>query len=373
MLLRFLTLYLVMNVSSFSFGFSQGSSLTRPSYPKMLSEWGVFVKKEEGIYLHEKAFPYDLANPLFTDYALKFRTISLPEGSSIQYQEDGTLKYPDGTVITKTFSYRKSSLAPSRETPEGLFKGLLNFMNELHLVETRVLFKKEGKWFALPYVWEKNGLDARLKVIGASFDFHIEEEPFFNENFTYFVPNKNQCISCHVKLHGEEEVFVPIGARSAKNLNRTSPFDETGLNQLEKMKALGLIEDLPPVESLRKLPSWEDESVPIQNRAKAYLDANCAHCHNPDGPGNTSGLFLSYENEDLTSYGFCKKPVASGNGSSGARYDISPGDPHDSILYLRMNSTDPSVMMPELGRSLVHKQAVALIFDWISGLERSCP
>jgi len=35
----------------------------------------------------------------------------------------------------------------------------------------------------------------------------------------------------------------------------------------------------------------------------------------------------------------------------------------------RMNSTEPAVMMPELGRKMIHKEGVALIRSWIASLE----
>ena len=81
---------------------------------------------------------------------------------------------------------------------------------------------------------------------------------------------------------------------------------------------------------------------------------------------------MNLNNQDKMSSGVCKKPVASGNGSLGGSHDISPGNPEDSILYLRMNSLDPSVMMPELGRSLIHKEAVELIGKWIFDMNFSC-
>ena len=46
-----------------------------------------------------------------------------------------------------------------------------------------------------------------------------------------------------------------------------------------------------------------------------------------------------------------------------------PGKPDRSILTFRMGSTDPGVMMPELGRSIVHDEGLALIRQWIAGLD----
>jgi hypothetical protein len=50
-------------------------------------------------------------------------------------------------------------------------------------------------------------------------------------------------------------------------------------------------------------------------------------------------------------------------------YVIDPGKPEDSILLYRMASTDPGIMMPELSRSLNHKEALPLIYDWIKEIE----
>ena len=166
--------------------------------------------------------------------------------------------------------------------------------------------------------------------------------------------------------------FSPVGVRKARNLNKVSPFDKEARNQLDLLKTFGFIDNLPPLDEIQKVPSWEKKNLDLETKARAYLDINCAHCHSAHGAGNTSGLFLNFENTDKKSLGFCKKPVASGNGSGGATYDINPGIPQDSILYLRMKSKDPSVMMPEIGRSLTHSKGLKLIYEWISGMTISC-
>ena len=341
-------------------------------YPKNLSEWRIFLKRDGKLDLNKRVFPYDLVNPLFTDYALKFRTLWIPEGKKITYESNGDLSFPIGTVLTKTFSYAKDSLFDQKTVSEKVFSESLDFMNKRHQLETRLLVKTKDRWYSLPYVWNEDQKDAKLKVIGKSFDLKVEVSESDLYEFTYRVPNMNQCISCHMEVRGDEKIFRPIGPKKARNLNRPSPFDSDGKNQLEKMKFLGLIENFPDLRKVEKVISWESVSASFPERARAYLDANCAYCHSPKGSGNTSGLYLNLNNHDRVSSGVCKKPVASGNGSSGGNYDLSPGSPEDSILYLRMNSLDPSVMMPELGRSLIHKEAVELIGQWILGMDFSC-
>jgi hypothetical protein len=63
--------------------------------------------------------------------------------------------------------------------------------------------------------------------------------------------------------------------------------------------------------------------------------------------------------------GVGKPPVAAGRGSGGLNYDIVPGKPEQSILYYRIKSDDPGVMMPELGKKLVHEEGVKLVEQWI--------
>ncbi|MEX2469573.1 MAG: hypothetical protein WD396_07445, partial [Pseudohongiellaceae bacterium] len=62
-----------------------------------------------------------------------------------------------------------------------------------------------------------------------------------------------------------------------------------------------------------------------------------------------------------------------GGGAGALRYSIVPGAPEQSILLYRMRSTEPDEMMPELGRSLVHREGVDLISHWIAGLRGTCP
>jgi hypothetical protein len=51
------------------------------------------------------------------------------------------------------------------------------------------------------------------------------------------------------------------------------------------------------------------------------------------------------------------------------KYSIVPNKPSESILLYRMSSKDPGEMMPEVGRSLVHTEGVALIREWIKAMK----
>jgi hypothetical protein len=123
-----------------------------------------------------------------------------------------------------------------------------------------------------------------------------------------------------------------------------------------------------PASASPRVPNAYDASAPLAQRARAYLDVNCAHCHNPEGPAHTSGLDLSWSQSDPALWGVLKRPVAAGRGSAGFEFSIEPGHPERSILVHRMASDDPGVMMPELGRTLVDERGVALMREWIAGM-----
>ncbi|HEX7656669.1 MAG TPA: hypothetical protein VF404_06700, partial [Sphingomonas sp.] len=74
-------------------------------FPRTLAEWGLFTVKDHRIAPHKGMVTYELATPLFSDYAQKWRTICMPPGTSATYEPDKTFDFPVGTIITKTFYY----------------------------------------------------------------------------------------------------------------------------------------------------------------------------------------------------------------------------------------------------------------------------
>ena len=111
-----------------------------------------------------------------------------------------------------------------------------------------------------------------------------------------------------------------------------------------------------------------DIHASLEARARAYLDINCGHCHSEKGAARTSGMWLDAGTHDPLRLGRCKLPIAAGHGTGDRPWDIAPGRPDESILSFRMESNDPGVMMPELGRSVVHAEGVALIRAWIESM-----
>lgn len=314
------------------------------------------------------AFVYELNTALFSDYALKLRTVHLPAGAKARYQADEVFEFPVGTIITKTFFYPKeASVAGARPVsltsswngnPESID------LDHYDLIETRILIRQSEGWDALPYIW--NGDDAHLKITGDLFTLETVGEPL-----NYLVPSRNQCSSCHATNHTSGDI-LPIGPK-ARHLNRpTQAFrEQTGDNQLQFMADAGLLTGLPRSD-VPKNASLDSTTSSVEERARAYLDINCAHCHNPEGAADTSGLLLNIDNQKLAALGLCKPPIAAGRGSGGHLYSIVPGEPDTSIMTFRMASTNPASMMPELGRSLAHTEGIEVVREWISGMQGEC-
>jgi len=343
--------------------------------PRQLSAWGVVLADGNFFELNDRVLPYDLNTPLFSDYALKMRTLWLPAGETVTYSADSELDFPVGTIVSKTFYYEKAEgwaqssfrVVRADREPELDSSGRLG-LNKYVLIETRLLVRYEDGWQAFPYVWNAEQNEAWLEIAGdvRSMTLVADSEA---QDFIYIVPDTNQCSGCHAPNHTDKKIR-PIGLK-ARHLNRPYGYAGQELNQIEQWQTLGVltgVEDNVP-ESVR----WTDPGdATLDERARAYLDINCGHCHNSVGAADTSGLHLDIKAAVNRNFGICKSPTAVGRGSGDRPYDIYPGKPDDSILLYRMEHTDPAIAMPELGRSTVHSEGVALISEWIASLEGDC-
>jgi uncharacterized repeat protein (TIGR03806 family) len=306
--------------------------------------------------------PYDLNTALYSDGALKFRYVFIPEGQQAAYNDTGVFEFPVGTVLIKTFAFAADMRRPTEN---------------VRFIETRLLIRRADGWIALPYVWNEAQTEARYTPIGADVPVSFTNEAGAAIELDWAAPNRNQCKGCHDR-DGE---IAPIGP-SARNLNipdhtvvlvtrQDGPDRQTVINQLDEWSDYGLLSGAPP-DAIRapRVPRAHDAGDgALDLRARAYLDVNCAHCHNPHGPAHTSGLDLSWSQTDPSRWGVGKRPVAAGRASAGFDFAIDPGHAERSILLYRIESTDPGVMMPELGRQLVDERGVALIRDWINGMD----
>lgn len=309
-----------------------------------LSDYGLLADLDDNPYLVK----YEVTNELFSDYAVKDRYVYVPEGKHAMLRDDGFFDWPEGSMMVKNFAYSEAQLGNARS------------------IETRLLIKDESEWKAISYVWNDDESDAKIAKVGDLIPLEIDHKKD-KLKFDYIVPNKNQCKSCH----NYNEQIDPIGFKYA-NLDNKIIVDGSKVSQLDFLEKKGIIKLGNYGEAIEPMIAYNDESQDIQKRALAYLDINCGHCHRPEGPGNTSGLYLQYDETRTNHMGFCKGPVAAGKGSGGRKFDIYPGVADSSILYYRMASVDPGSMMPEVGRGLAHKEGLSIIEQWINNIDYDC-
>ncbi|WP_309605102.1 hypothetical protein [Phenylobacterium sp.] len=233
------------------------------------------------------------------------------------------------------------------------------------MLETRLLIHRRAGWTALTYVWNAPRTEARLKRAGARIDVSFTDTAGQPRQIDYRVPNQNQCKECH-SLSGR---IAPIGVK-ARNLNGVFVYPEGSENQLAHWTRTGMLAGAPAPDKAPRAAVWTDAAEPLEARARAYLDANCGHCHNPRGMASNTGLNLDLEETRLAKLGLGKRPVAAGKGAGNLDLDLVPGRPDASIIGYRMASTEPGVMMPELGRSVVHTEGLALVREYIARMQR---
>ncbi len=314
-----------------------------PAPKPKLSDYAFFSGALADLAPASGVFPYDVNAPLFSDYAEKARFIYLPAGTAMTWRDSAAFEFPAGAAIIKNFFYYHGAGHPEKGR---------------RILETRLLLKEEKGWKALEYLWNAEQTEALLEVAGASVPVTWLDAAGKKQNIQYVAPNLNQCKGCH----SYDGRFVPLGV-NARQLNRNG---ENGDNQLLAWQKAGRLV-LPAAFDPEKAPRLTDyrRSTAVTESARAYLDGNCGHCHNPHGPASTSGMFLDIFETDPERLGVNKTPVAAGRGSGGRRFGIVPGKPSESILVYRMESDDPGIRMPELGRQLAHREGLELIKTWI--------
>lgn len=322
---------------------TQGDTLE--GIPSKLSEFGLFKEPLASMIPIEGVFEYEVNSPLFSDYSHKKRFIYLPEGKHMTYHEKEVFEFPDGSIIFKFFYY------PYKESGA----------DTQRILETRVLIKKDGYWEAFPYVWNENQTEAFLMLTGHDLWISGLDHTGREAQWHYSIPGMLECKSCH-ELH---QTLTPIGP-NARQLNRYSELYSQ--NQLVFWHQQGLLAGFNDLILAKRLADWQNKDEPLDSRARSYLESNCGHCHRPEGPARNTGLNLMSWESNLAALGVRKTPIAAGKGSGGLKYDIVPGRPDQSILIYRIQSTEPGVMMPEIGRTLVHQEGVALISEWIRSM-----
>ena len=158
------------------------------------------------------------------------------------------------------------------------------------LVETRLLIKQSKGWLGVPYIWDADQKDAVISPAGGMPTIDFINPAGMQEEAHYLIPTEGQCKECH----DATGTFDVIGIK-ARQINRDFDYGGGAVeNQLTHWAAAGILSGAPnDPTTAPKLPVWDDPTTgSVDARARAWLEANCSHCHNETGLARTTGLYL---------------------------------------------------------------------------------
>lgn len=371
-----------------------------------LEHYNLFSDKTDPrVGFNEGGILYELTTPLFSDYASKYRIVWAPPGEKIGWRQGSssapqeTLFFPLGSIIAKTFTFKNG--------------------NNEEVVETRLLIHRESSkgtfWEGLPYEWNADMSEATLAVAGAtrsvSWDY-TDEDPRIGTQYTgstpnYSIPHPNQCGECHAN-DDRPAGDAPIGPK-VRLLNMAINVNGSLKNQLQHWIDSGILEapsggltinsdqiatnahrlptfNLPAnVVDFVNIPGssyqenadgdniggvWAMDHPNYQKemKARAYLETNCAHCHNRKGIAKQTGLWVDIYRRVGTQWGVCKTAVTSGSASDGRQFLFQPTVSDNSIISYRIGTSLAGQRMPPVARSVNHGEAVAIINDWVNNV-----
>jgi glucose/arabinose dehydrogenase len=355
-------------------------------FPQRLSRSGLF-QSVRNHQLHPGAIPYDVNAPLWSDAAVKSRYVVLTSADDrIGFSPDGNWTFPQGTVLVKSFALDLEEGNPETR----------------RWIETRFLLFEQGEWVGYSYRWNDQQTDGLLvDKQGADQVFQIQTAEGMREQ-TWRFPSRTECMTCHSRAAN----YV-LGLKT-RQLNRDFDYGGTVENQLLSFERLGVLQvdwsgqagailrgqleqqelekgliathvnQLGQATSQRTAKSSSllahqpgyysriadpyDDSNPLEDRVRAYLESNCAQCHVGAGGGNSQiNLISSVDRAGMKVVGV--KPLHDTFGIKDALL-VAPGDPGRSMLLERIARRGKG-QMPQLATSLVDEQAVKLLREWI--------
>ena len=323
------------------------------SIPVLLSGTGAFSNTTNRTPA-SGLIPYAPNTPLWSDAAAKSRYLAVPgDGSIITPDEQigflptNSWTFPAGTVFVKNFD---------------LVVNETNSSVPLRRLETRLLVRDiNGAVYGVTYKWRPDNSDADLLATSLNENIVITNASGVRTQ-TWIYPSPADCLTCHTPVAN----YV-LGV-NARQLNGNLTYSATGVtdNQLRTLNRLGLFNPAfneTNIPGYQKLSALTNLNASREERARSYLDANCAQCHQPGGSGIT---FDGRYNTPLAGQNLTNFPAAFSLGYDQACI-IKSKDVWRSVLYDRINTTDPDIQMPDF-RNLIDTNAVQVFTDWINSL-----
>ena len=313
------------------------------SYPATLSETRLFADLTD-LAPAPGVLPYAPVLPFWSDYAVKSRWFTIPDGSStMTWSRDGVWTFPNGEIWVKHFDIETTRGNPATKKR----------------IETRLLVKNASGAYGVSYQWNAAGTEATLVPDGgADFDLSltVSGAPYTQH---WRIPSRAECLACHTPQAGHALSFT------TRQLNLTNTINGFTGNQLTLLHSAGYFANAPGSPNVLPRHLRPDETAyPVEARARSYLAVNCAYCHK-DGGTAAPAAWDGRPEITLDATGLIYG-AASNNGGSSANRLIVPGDTTHSIVLNRMAVANGFTRMPPLGSSELDQMNIALITEWIA-------
>jgi uncharacterized repeat protein (TIGR03806 family) len=333
---------------------SQGRVATKPflnmpqtangEMPRLLSQTGAFANVRT-LTPERGMLPYDLVVPFWSDGAEKSRLVAIPEGK-VGFSANGEWAFPRGTVFVKTFDL------PTDAARRAVKRRL----------ETRLLvLDGAGGVYGVTYKWRADLSDADLLGPDGVNEAVAIHDAVGQHTQTWSYPSRKDCVTCH-----NASTAGQLGPKT-RQLNHAFAYpDGVTENELVHWNRMGLFSPaLNPLEvaSYATLAKADDKTRSLEDRARSYLDANCAQCHRP---GGTVANFDARYQTPLAAQNLIDGPVLIDQGIDRPRV-VSPHDPWRSLL-IRRTDTNDDTRMPPIARRTIDTRGVALLREWTLSL-----
>ena len=292
-------------------------------FEQNLSAYNLYDGEMNNLTPSSDVYLLELSSILYSNYAKKQRLVKIPTGTTLTQNGSGIPTFPDGTILVKTFYYYLD------ETDTSLGK---------EIIETRLLIKGDGEWNVASYEWNTSQTEAILKKDGLDTQVSWIDSQGNSRTIDYRIPSQTECIKCHQN----NSSVVPLGP-SLRNLNRNVVRGGLTINQLSHLQSVGILNTFD-ISQAGNIPDYNDVTVSLSERGRAYLDMNCATCHNPNG-----------------------LPEAEKKG-----YDFRYETALDDTRILKKKNKIIEVMeegrMPDVGTTVVDEEGLELIREYINSL-----
>jgi uncharacterized repeat protein (TIGR03806 family) len=334
-------------------------------FPQKLSETGLFENTKD-LKPARGLIPYSVNAELWSDGAMKERYLAIPGMGKIEYETvtypqpaPGSVagwRFPDNTVLVKTFFLE---LEPGN-------------VKSRRRLETRLLHAHlvpgseevgDQVWSGYTYIWNDDQTDAELADSRGVDRTYTIKDPKGERKQTWHFPSRVECTMCHTVT-----AKYALGLNTMQ-LNRDHDYGGVVSNQMATFEHLRLFDRKLPAapEKLPKLADYRDVKADLDARARAYLHANCSHCHRKWGGGNAEFQLLA----TLALKDTGTLNVRPGQGTLDLKDPrlLVPGEPDRSLIHHRMTRLGLG-RMPHIASNVVDEAAVKLIGEWIEKMPK---